>query len=217
VLQVVALGSSSTAGVGATAPANAYPNELQLELAAHFGHSSIRVLNRGVPGDTYRQMLDRLDRDVLAFHPDLVIWQVGTNAVINENGVAKDGPPIRKGVERLKAAGADVILMNPQYSPLLLHDPDCPVMLDLIDEIGRDEHVPVFHRFAVMHEWLVSGTTTFATILAPDGLHMNDLSHRCIGDLLADAIAEVADHDSEAAGSEHAPHLVPPLRRGTWR
>jgi len=188
-LVVVAVGSSSTAGVGASSPANGYPGELQAELAARLPRAAIRVLNKGVSGETWRTMIARFDRDVLAFHPDLVVWQLGTNAVVREDGVAQDEAAIRAGVEQLEAAGADVILMNPQYAPAVLRDPDCPEMLRLLDDVGARAHAPVFHRFAVMREWVTSGRAALASIVASDGLHMNDLGHRCIGKLLADAIA----------------------------
>lgn len=192
-LVVVAIGSSSTAGVGASSPARGYPGELQTMLAARFKPAAVRVLNKGVSGDTFPMMLERFDRDVLAFHPDLVIWQLGTNELIREQGVTQDEPFIRRGVERLKAAGADVILMNPQYAPAVLRDPDCPAMVRLLDEVGREEQVPVFDRFDVMRDWVVGGRVPMTTIVSPDGLHMNDVSYRCIGDLLADAISVDVD------------------------
>ena len=188
-LLVVAVGSSSTAGTGASSPAATYPRVLQAELAARFPGARIRVVNRGVGGETYRGMLERFDRDVLSLHPDLVIWQLGTNAVIKDQGVAGDEPPIRAGVAKLKAAGADVILMNPQYAPVVLRDPDAFPMVRLLDDVGREERVPVFERFEVMRDWVVSGRATPTNVLAPDGLHMNDVGYRCVGVLLADAIA----------------------------
>ncbi|HEX2949579.1 MAG TPA: GDSL-type esterase/lipase family protein, partial [Armatimonadota bacterium] len=37
------------------------------------------VLNAGVGGNNTRMLLERLDADVLAQHPDLVVLMVGTN------------------------------------------------------------------------------------------------------------------------------------------
>lgn len=186
---VVALGSSSTEGVGASSPRSGYPSELQAALSARFPRATIRVLNKGVGGDTYQRMIERIDADVLAFHPDLVVWQLGTNALLREQGVAQDEAPLRAAVERLEAAGADVILMNPQYAPAVLGDPDYPAMLRLLDEVGAETRAPVFHRFAVMREWVSSGSADLASIVSADGLHMNDRSYACIGLLLAQAIA----------------------------
>jgi acyl-CoA thioesterase I len=54
---IVALGSSSTAGAGASGPAASYPNRLEAELKARFPGVAITVLNRGVNGDVAADML----------------------------------------------------------------------------------------------------------------------------------------------------------------
>jgi lysophospholipase L1-like esterase len=187
-LVIVALGSSSTAGYGASTPAGAYPSRLAAELRERLPGIKVEVLNKGVGGESDVDMLKRFDRDVLSFKPDLVIWQLGTNAVLKDDGMGGHAPPIREGIGRLKVAGIDVILMNPQYAPKVLKDPDHPDMLQLLDLVGRQENVSVFGRFAIMRDWVTSGRADFGAILSADGLHMNDTSYRCIAHLLADAI-----------------------------
>jgi lysophospholipase L1-like esterase len=76
------LGSSSTYGAGASSPAAAYPNRLAQELARRFPGQEFTMLNRGVNGEEITDMVSRLDTAVLAEHPDLVLWQVGTNSVL---------------------------------------------------------------------------------------------------------------------------------------
>ncbi len=190
-LEIVAIGSSSTEGRGASAPRFRYPDRLAAALHRRLPGLALRIENKGVGGETHYDMMRRFDRDVFPYHPDLVIWQLGTNAVTHEHGVSHDEAAIRKGVARLEASGADVILMNPQYAPKVLRDPDYPAMLRLLDDVGLRMRVAVFHRFAVMRDWIASGGASFATILAGNSLHMNDTSYGCIAELLAGAI--VAD------------------------
>ena len=187
-LTIVAIGSSSTAGVGASSRETTYPSRLAAELGARLPGRKVEVLNKGVGGDTDVQMMARFDRDVMPYSPDLVIWQLGTNALLMEDGVTRDAPRIKAGIAQLKAAGADVILMNPQYAPKVLKDPDHGEMVQLLDAVGEDSRVAVFGRFAIMREWVNSGGADFSTILSPDGLHMNDVSYGCIAKLLADSI-----------------------------
>ena len=78
---IVAFGSSSTAGAGASSPAATYPSRLEADLKTRFPGRTIKVLNRGVGGEDASEMLARMDRDVAPERPDLVLWQVGTNAV----------------------------------------------------------------------------------------------------------------------------------------
>src|SRR5262249_26142586 len=84
-LTIVAMGSSSTQGVGASAPSLSYPSRLQEQLRERLPAIEVRVLNRGIGGQDVGEELRRLDRDVVAEHPGLVIWQVGTNAVLRRD------------------------------------------------------------------------------------------------------------------------------------
>jgi acyl-CoA thioesterase-1 len=83
-LTVVAIGSSSTEGIGASTPAATYPSRVAAELARRLPRQSVTVLNKGVGGETAIEMLARFDRDVFAQNPDLVIWQAGTNSVLRD-------------------------------------------------------------------------------------------------------------------------------------
>jgi lysophospholipase L1-like esterase len=218
---IVAIGSSSTAGAGASAPSNSYPSRLVIALAARFPDAGIKVLNRGVNGEVEDQMEARFTRDVLSQHPDLVIWQVGTNSVIRDRDISAYQPALERGIARLKASGADVVIMDLQYAPKVLAHRGYENMLRKIDAAARDENVAVFRRFAIMQHWIASGRLDFASILSPDQLHMNDLSYRCIANLLADAIggatetpllssavpARAASGVPEGAGKRHEINL----------
>jgi lysophospholipase L1-like esterase len=187
-LKIVAIGSSSTGGAGASSPAHAYPARLREALARHFPESAIEVANKGVNGQRTPAMIARFERDVFAERPDLVIWQLGTNAIIQKDGVAGNEALIRDGIGRLKAAKVDIILIDPQFAPKVTTDPDYREMLRIIDAVAQSERVTVFPRFAVMRHWVSSGQATLAEIVSRDGLHMNDLSYGCLAGLLADQI-----------------------------
>src|SRR5262249_43678906 len=147
---IVALGSSSTAGAGASSPEAAYPSRLMEELARRFPTQSIMVLNRGVGGERAIDMLDRFDNSVAAEHPDLVLWQVGTNAVLRGYEHARSDSVIRNGIKRMKAIGADVVLIDPQYAPKVIAQSEIQDMIGLISSAAAQERVDVLHRFALM-------------------------------------------------------------------
>jgi acyl-CoA thioesterase-1 len=187
-LTIVAIGSSSTFGYGASSPALSYPSQLAVELQRRLPAGVIRVENKGVNGETAIEMVERFDRDVLSQQPDLVIWQVGTNAVLHDFDIDRYRQVVREGVERLKNAGIDVIIMDMQFAPTVLAHPLYREMERSLAEVAKEEGVPVFRRFALMRSWIESGQLDFTTMLSPDGLHMNDLTYGCIGRILADAI-----------------------------
>jgi lysophospholipase L1-like esterase len=191
-LTIVAVGSSSTAGAGASAPAMSYPNRLEAELRARFPGIAIKVLNRGVNGEEAPQMLARFETTVLSEHPDLVIWQVGTNAILRDHAVAGVAPLVEDGIRKLKASGADVVLMDPQYAPKVLAKPDVEAMVSLISKAAKIGNTGLFQRFAIMRQWNQVDGIPFDAVLSPDGLHMNDWSYGCVARLLAIAIADSA-------------------------
>jgi len=200
-LTVVAIGSSSTAGAGASSSAAAYPARLEAALKAHFPTISIRVLNRGVNGEETRDMMARFARDVFAEHPQLVLWQVGTNSVLRDEPLAEHGAQMRQGLEQLKAAGADVVLIDLQYSPKVLEKTETEGMLDQIALMAKEENVDLFHRFAIMHDWNERQHLPFNVYVAPDQLHMNDWGYACVAKLIAGAIAEAATRPVAAAAA----------------
>jgi lysophospholipase L1-like esterase len=191
-LTIVAVGSSSTAGAGASSPAATYPSRLSAELQQAFPRSRITVLNRGVNGEETSDMLARFDSQVIAEKPDLVIWQVGTNAVLRNHPLAPAGAGIRDGLRRLKVIGADVVLIDPQYAPKVLAKPDSAGMVQLISLAAKEGSIDLFPRYAVMRDWRDHQGIPFETFISADGLHMNDWSYACLAKLLSREIADAA-------------------------
>jgi acyl-CoA thioesterase-1 len=101
-LTIVAVGSSSTSGAGASSSAASYPSRLEVELKERFPTAAIRVLNRGVGGEEVQDMVARFDTTVLGEKPDLVLWQVGSNTVLRGHSVIAAFAVIAQGLRRLK-------------------------------------------------------------------------------------------------------------------
>lgn len=190
-LTIVAIGSSSTFGAGASSPAQSYPSRLQAELQALAPHSPITVYNRGVNGETAPDMLARFGRDVMSVHPDLVIWQVGSNSVLQGKPIGPAATLIREGLAQLRAAGADVILMNSQYAPKVIAKHDADLMVDLIALAAKESSTNLFQRYALMRYWRLTEDMPFGAFVSKDELHMNDWSYGCVAKLMAGAINDV--------------------------
>ncbi len=212
-LTIVAIGSSSTYGAGASSTAASYPSRLEALLKEQFPGTSIKVLNRGVNGQEAAQMLARFDSDVIARNPDLVLWQVGTNAVLRDPTVAGEARLIRSGIERLKSTGADVLLIDPQYAPRVLKKPEAHRMVDLIGIEAREAGTGVFHRFALMRDWYETQRLPFATFVSADGLHLNDWGYDCVARNLAAAIAKAAARPTLAAEVSRTNAFGPEISR----
>jgi acyl-CoA thioesterase I len=197
---IMALGSSSTAGAGASTPAATYPARLEIELRSRFPGVALTVVNRGVNGEEAADMLARFDQAAADDKPDVVLWQVGTNSVLREHPIGPVDRLIIEGLARMKALGTDVVLIDPQFAPKVLARPDAESMVSIIAAASTSRGVDLFSRFAVMREWH-DAAIPFEAFLSPDLLHMNDWGYACFAKLLGDAMAEAATRPVVAAGA----------------
>jgi lysophospholipase L1-like esterase len=184
---IVALGSSSTQGAMASDVAHSYPAVLQQALSAALPEAHLAVINRGIGGQDATEELARLDTDVLAIRPQLVIWQVGANGALRNADPEVFRSTVAAGVRRLQAAGADVILMDNQQSPKLLAKAAEPEFDHELAEVARDTGAELFSRRALMRAWSHEGAPP-VQFIASDGLHHNDRGYHCIAQSLASAI-----------------------------
>jgi acyl-CoA thioesterase I len=190
-IRIVAIGSSSTYGEGASSPAWSYPNRLRLELAYRFPGLDLTVVNRGVNGDNDLDKRARFERDVIAERPDIVLWQLGTNSMLGGAPMETHLPILQDGVSQLrKATGADIVLIDPQYAPKVLRGSGSSAVIALIAETARATDSHLFRRYELMRRWREVEQMSFDKFISPDELHMNDWSYACIARALSTAIAD---------------------------
>jgi hypothetical protein len=179
--KIVAIGSSSTEGRGAIA---AYPGRLLsfLQKEKEYSKANIAMVNKGIGGEEAPAEFRRFDTDVIAEKPDLVIWQVGTNAIwqsLNSNppppSFEETTAAIRDGLVKLrKETQADVILMDLQYVPALLTPAKqgrASAMVDAISQLAGDAGVNVFRRFAFMKGMYQVEQVSFDRMVDPEDEH----------------------------------------------
>jgi lysophospholipase L1-like esterase len=186
---IVAFGSSSTQGYGTTSPEFTYPNRLATQLHRHYPGADITVVNAGRGGEDAPEMMKRLQNEVIDVKPDLVIWQVGTNAVLRNLDPGETAKMVDDGVARIQAAGADLVLVDPQYSPRVTERAEsASQMIKLLGKVADLRHVGIFPRFEVMREWHENQALPIDSFVIADGLHMNDWGYACFAQLLGDDI-----------------------------
>jgi len=186
---IVAIGSSSTAGAGASGKDATYPARLAAYWPSLFPASPVTVINRGVGGEDAREMIARFDRDVEASGADLILWQLGVNAVLRQSGVADQKSLIAGGIARLKAQGSDLVLIDLQFAPKVVADPDHQAMRQMLKDAAAEAGVGLFQRFSIMRHWRASGQVPQAAMISADGLHLTDQSYDCWAGALAAALA----------------------------
>ena len=198
---IVALGSSSTEGVMASDMAHSYPAVLQAALNEALPAAHIAVLNRGIGGQDAPEELARLETDVIAVRPQLVIWQVGANGAMRHADPVVFHHMVAEGVVQLRKAGIDVILMDNQRSPRVLAAVDHIILEDSLRDVAREAGVSLFSRSRLMDEWSEEGAKP-GLFTASDGLHHNDLGYECVSQTLARQIVAAIEAPVTVAASK---------------
>ena len=122
---VIAFGDSLTAGYGAR-PGEDYPSRLSALIG-------VPVINAGVSGDTTASALARLDNDVLARDPRIVLVGLGGNDFLGGVPIATTEANLREIVHKIEGAGAMVVLLGFRF-PSLTADYE-----SMYERIAKDE------------------------------------------------------------------------------
>jgi hypothetical protein len=193
-LDITVLGTGSSALAGPDGVRYAYPARLEDALKQQLPGAEIKVTAHVQPKQTTANMLAGLDKILAEDKPRLVIWQSGTADALN--GVEADDfrSSLDAGVEKIQASGADVILMNMQYSPRTASMLDVSAYADVMRHVAQQRSALLFDRLAIMQYWNEAGT--FDLYTATKKYDMARQVHECIGRGLALQIINAAHLDA---------------------
>ncbi len=186
---IVALGSSSTRSYRASDRAHSYPAVLQARLNDKLAFAHVAVLNRGIGGQDAAEEVARVDADVLAVRPALVIWQVGANGVLHHTNPELFEELVETGIRRLQRAKVDVVLMDNQRAPAILDAPDHAKLEQALADAVKRTGASLFSRERLMDDWQRAGYP-YELFVGHDQLHHNDRGYDCVARALAQAIVE---------------------------
>jgi hypothetical protein len=143
-------------------------------------------------------MVKGLEQALHAAKPSVLVWQTGTNDAVA--GVDPDAfnTALERGISLAQARGADVVLMNMQYSPRTESMIALGAYADVMRSVAVHREIPLFDRFSLMKTWSELGI--FALRASANKLDTAQRVHDCIGRLLADLIVEAVSQAGEGAG-----------------
>jgi lysophospholipase L1-like esterase len=185
-VRILAIGSSSTAGVGASSPSATFVAKLETSLEGTLKGMDFDVVGRGLSGEVAQGAADRMKREVEETKPDLVLWQVGTNDALRHVSIDRFKSCIKTTLAWLAENKIDVVLVDPQYGAALTKDEHYERVVTAVAEVARESRVLLVDRFEAMRELQREHGDRF--YLASDNLHLNDRGHRCMAEQLARAI-----------------------------
>jgi hypothetical protein len=189
-LSVLVVGAGSSQLPGPDGISRAYPARLQAALTERFPGVTVKVTTDVKPGRTALDMLKILKPEIVATKPTLVVWQTGTVDALRLVEPEDFNSAVSKGVTFTKAAGADIVLMNMQYSPRSESMISLGNYLEALRWVALQYEIPLFDRFHVMKLWGELGT--FDLYADTKKMDTADRVHDCIGRLLAEMIYNAA-------------------------
>lgn len=189
-LKVLAIGSSSTRGIGASSPTKSYPARFELDLEKQFG-ADVDVVNAGVNGETADATMARLEERVTAEKFDLVVWQVGTNDAVKGADEQAFRAFVELGVKLVKSKQMDIVLLDPQFFPSVKDPARYERFVKIIEQVGEETSTPVLSRYKLMKDWAEKAPDDLKNMLSGDGFHMSDRGYSCLSNAMAHAVTDL--------------------------
>ena len=187
---ILVVGAGSSQLPGANGAKNAYPARLQQALIEELKGVEVKVATDIKASRTAAEMVKALPADLSAAKPALLIWQTGTTDAMRAVDPDQFSQALDQGISLTRGAGADVVLVNAQYSPRT----ESMIALSTYSEdmrwVALQQEVPLFDRFSIMRLW--SDLGTFDLYSATKKLDIAERVHDCIGRLLADLVITAA-------------------------
>jgi lysophospholipase L1-like esterase len=189
-LTIAVVGTGSSILAGPDGPRSAYPARLEEALKRRLPSVAVKVVTLVRTRMSAEDLARGMAKLLVDEKPDLVIWQTGTLDAIRRIEPDDFRAALEEGVETLHKGGADVILMNMQYSPRT----DIMIALgpyaDNMRVVAQQHEIPLFDRLAIMRHW--SDTGAFDLYAAGKDNVLAQRVHDCIGRGIASMIIDAA-------------------------
>ncbi|UPY38552.1 SGNH/GDSL hydrolase family protein [Sediminicoccus sp. KRV36] len=194
VLRILVLGSGSITGPGASGPDATWPARLESLLAAAHPGLRVELTVRGGRGVTVHDHLALLREGLNVGMPNLVVWQAGTVEAVRGLDPDDMGEAMLQGLDRIRRRGADMIVMDQQFSRFLRANTNIEPYRDKLRLVAAAAGAPLFQRYDLMQYWVEASALDLERApRAERGAmtdRLNDCLARALGDLIAQGVAE---------------------------
>ncbi|MFC1596523.1 SGNH/GDSL hydrolase family protein [Planctomycetota bacterium] len=186
---IVCFGDSITGVYYHTGGRRAWCDMLGIALGKVYPKAKIEMINAGISGNTTPQGLARMERDVLARRPRLVVVMYGMNDVVRTEPEAFRAN-LRQIVQRCRASGAAVVLSTP--NSVYANAPRPMARLEEFARIVRDVAEELSVRLAdcfSAYEELRKEDVTEWRLLMSETIHPGMNGHKKFAEVMAQAIS----------------------------
>ena len=183
-LDVLALGSASLLGEHGGV-AGSVPDRMAQALRAAQPQAAVTLTLRAGRTLSAEEMLATLQRELAAHRYQLVLWQTGSVEALRRLPVAPFRATLAAGVTAAQQAGADLVLIDMQFSRLLDRSADLAPYRAAMTEAALQPGVMLFPRYALMRAWAEDGQLDLEASPRPDRRRALAQLRACLGEALA--------------------------------
>jgi hypothetical protein len=193
-LNILVVGSASVLGPGTSGPTAGWPARLQALLLARRPGLKLEMRVRGARGATAADTAAMVREEFARKPADLVLWQTGTVEAARGLEVDEMVEALHGGLDLVKAAGADAVLIDPQFSRFLRANANVDAYREALRLVAAAHGVPLFHRYELMRYWAETDTVDLERAPRETRTAVTDKLNECLAQaiamLLRKAVAE---------------------------
>ena len=158
-----------------------FPRQMAKALEAAVPKLQIQIDVRGGRGMSASDMLALLRKEIEAGKYQLVLWQTGTVEAVRNSPPGEFASVLASGVETVEAAGANLVLIDPQYSRFLQTNSNLEPYIQALQQTASMPGVALFHRFDLMRSWASEGQIDLERTPKVDRKRVGEALHACLG------------------------------------
>ncbi len=176
---------STTVQPSSDASERAFPRQMAKALQASVPNLTVEVVVRGGRGMAAGDMLALLRTELAASSYQLVLWQTGTVEAVRNTPPGEFAQFLSSGAAAVEAAGANLVLIDPQYSRFLQTNSNLDPYTQALQQTASMPGVELFRRFDLMRSWANDGQIDLERTAKADRKRVGDTLHACLGTHLA--------------------------------
>lgn len=206
---IVCFGDSLTYGYGVDINVG-YVDRLEKYMPQYYPSISWNIVNSGINGDTTREGLHRLQRDVLQYNPNIVLILFGSNdSALYENQFRTQvefEQNLAEMIQQIKRHNNRTGLNNCIPIPVLITPPPVddqdPMPYNtnnrlkqygyLVKTLAAKYHCPLIDFFDYMME---ESEGNLAPYLQHDGVHLSNKGYDCLYDCIFSGISKLINYE----------------------
>ncbi|MFL5253863.1 MAG: hypothetical protein ACJ8AI_13390 [Rhodopila sp.] len=134
-------------------PASIYPNQVVTRLRQAWPKVTVTLGLLPIANAETVQFSQLLSVGLAQYKPALVIWGAGGTAAARGDDLDSFHGQVHDAIQAVQTAGANLILMTPQYAPMVARLLNLPPYRQAVLQEAQQEGIPVLDRYELLHFW----------------------------------------------------------------